>query len=81
MSQQHYNERVRQRFKMKSYKMVSAPLVTHFTLSSNQSPSSVDKMFDMKCVPFEYDVGTVRRSRWQMNNKIRYDKINKIYKR
>lgn len=58
MSQEHYIERVLQRFKMKSSKAVSTILATHFNLSSNQSPSNEDEAFDIKCVPYAFDVSS-----------------------
>lgn len=48
-----------QRFKMESSKAVSTPLTTHFKLSSNQSPSSKDEVFDIKHVPYAYAMGSL----------------------
>lgn len=44
---------------MESSKAVSTPLATHFKLRSNQSPSSEDKMFDMKHVTYVSVVGSL----------------------
>lgn len=59
MSREHYIERVLQRFKLKSSKTVSTPLATHFKLSSNQSPSSEDGIFNIKLIPYLFDVGSL----------------------
>jgi hypothetical protein len=59
MSQEHYIERVLQRFQMENSKAVNTPLATHFKLSYKQSPSSEDETFDMKRVPYASAVGSL----------------------
>ncbi|XP_050908574.1 LRR receptor-like serine/threonine-protein kinase FLS2 [Lathyrus oleraceus] len=44
---------------MKSSKAVSTPLATHFKLGSNQSTSSEEEAFDMKCVPYVFVVDSL----------------------
>lgn len=59
MSQEHYIERVLQRFKMGSFKAVRTPITTHFKLIFNHSPSSEYEAFDMKHVPYAFDMGSL----------------------
>ncbi|KAI5429739.1 hypothetical protein KIW84_034356 [Lathyrus oleraceus] len=47
---------------METYKEISIPLATCFKLSSNQSPSSDDEAFRMKCVPYASSVGSLMYS-------------------
>lgn len=44
---------------MESSCVVNIHLVTHLKLSLNQSPSSEDETFDMKCVSYVFVVGSL----------------------
>ena len=52
ISQEHYIEKVLERFNMSNAKVVSTPFATHFRLSSKQSPTIDKKKEDMKNVPY-----------------------------
>lgn len=59
LSQEHYVERVLQRFQMENAKAVSTPLATHFKLSTSQSPTNEAEKSDMQRVPYASAVGSL----------------------
>ena len=56
LSQEQYVERVLSRFNIKSTKLVSTPLVNHFTLSKKSCPSTQEEKEDMVAVPYSSTV-------------------------
>lgn len=59
ISQEHYIEKVLERFNMSNAKVVSTLLATHFKLSTKQSPSSDKEKEDMKKVSYASTVGSL----------------------
>ena len=56
-SQEKYVEKIVERFKMNKAKPVNVPLASHFKLSSNLCPSSVEENDYMSRVPYANTVG------------------------
>ncbi|KAJ4724838.1 Retrovirus-related Pol polyprotein from transposon TNT 1-94 [Melia azedarach] len=59
ISQEHYIEKVLERFNMSNAKVVSTPLATHFRLSTKQSPTTDKEKEDMEKVPYASAVGSL----------------------
>ncbi|KAJ4728518.1 Retrovirus-related Pol polyprotein from transposon TNT 1-94 [Melia azedarach] len=59
ISQEHYIEKVLERFNMSNAKVVSTPLATHFRLSIKQSPTTDKEKKDMEKVPYASAVGSL----------------------
>ncbi|KAJ4716959.1 Retrovirus-related Pol polyprotein from transposon TNT 1-94 [Melia azedarach] len=57
--QEHYIEKVLERFNMSNAKVVSTPLATHFRLSTKQSLTTDKEKKDMEKVPYASAVGSL----------------------